>query len=887
VKRYQNQLRNISIATILALVLFCVATWMPTQAQGSVTLTGPSSIPAVSPGSQLRVSLSLTNNSGSEQVFRLELSSQLPTGWTFTPGSNAYRVGNGQTQSVAADFTIPANQAPGTFPFTIRAQSNSTNDFGSAPISIVVSGTTQQASFNPANQTQSVSLNTRTIVQLTLTNNSPSQRTFDLRSNFIQNVPGIAVSFPISSSIQIAPNSSNTVFVLLDVSGSAPTGNNLGPLQIVATSTEPAPTLIATAIIFFNISGTAATATPTPAPICQNGRERNDPADEPADAPFLLINIEQEHGICSIGDEDWFKFGGVGGKVYTIDITKMDPGLDLSLELYDENLNRLADNDDFFARTPAPAGPTAATPASDVRPRIQGWTAPKDGIYYIRVRDNLNIGGNNLTYAIIIRAESFGPTPATITEVCRDLFEEDGLPEQARLLTSNEAQINKAICPAADADWVQFFGKTGKTYYLYTDTRPYNRPDGSPQAGADTTLALVDRDGITLLAFNDDIENAGDPARNSLDSEIRFTPTVDGFYFAQVKNIGDVGNQFIRYDMVLKLCIPGQECGRSPVIRPTAAPTTPTPAVTPTVTAAPTPSPTFQPTASPQAGGGNPPEVVFRPPAGSLLNGPVDGFVDPAFKTLWERSDRPIAEQRATRSWMWGPRGPMARGEAYAESVGGMRQVQYFDKGRMEINDPNADPSKSGFVTSGLLVQEMVTGRLKVGNTAFEQRFPADVPVAGDANDSQSPRYGSFVGVAQQQVADLTNQLPSEVLLRDGRTIPYEGPQRNETRLVRYMSATRHNIPQVFWDFLNARGTVYTSGYGEGPIIDWITVVGYPITEPYWTQVTVGGVKREVLVQLFERRVLTYTPSNQTGWKVEQGNVGRHYYTWRYDEELP
>jgi hypothetical protein len=44
----------------------------------------------------------------------------------------------------------------------------------------------------------------------------------------------------------------------------------------------------------------------------------------------------------------------------------------------------------------------------------------------------------------------------------------------------------------------------------------------------------------------------------------------------------------------------------------------------------------------------------------------------------------------------------------------------------------------------------------------------------------------------------------------------------------------------------------------------------------------VGGVELDVLVQLFERRVLTYTPTNPAGFKVEMGNVGQHYYRWRY-----
>jgi hypothetical protein len=37
-----------------------------------------------------------------------------------------------------------------------------------------------------------------------------------------------------------------------------------------------------------------------------------------------------------------------------------------------------------------------------------------------------------------------------------------------------------------------------------------------------------------------------------------------------------------------------------------------------------------------------------------------------------------------------------------------------------------------------------------------------------------------------------------------------------------------------------------------------------------------------VLIQLFERRTLTYTPANPSGFQVEMGNVGQHYYSWRY-----
>ena len=61
---------------------------------------------------------------------------------------------------------------------------------------------------------------------------------------------------------------------------------------------------------------------------------------------------------------------------------------------------------------------------------------------------------------------------------------------------------------------------------------------------------------------------------------------------------------------------------------------------------------------------------------------------------------------------------------------------------------------------------------------------------------------------------------------------------------------------------------------------DWQTLLGLPITEPYWTQTRVGGTLNFVLMQAFERRVLTYTPDNAPAWQVEMGNVGLHFLLW-------
>jgi len=293
-----------------------------------------------------------------------------------------------------------------------------------------------------------------------------------------------------------------------------------------------------------------ATATPTSGPICTDGFESD---NKPSAAHTIDVNTAQQHAICPSGDEDWLVFGGVAGKVYTIEVSRQDPGIDLTLELFDQNLNSIAFNDDFYDRPPAPN-------PGDTKPRIT-IRIPSDGPYYIKVRDAAGRGGVNYIYEIALLDESYGPTPTEVRAICQDRFEADGLPEQARLITSNEIQEEHRLCPSGDADWVMFFGKAGKRYIIFTDTRRYvgtNKVNGQAQAGADTVMVLTDRDGMSLLDVNDDIAGG-----STLDSQVEFTPEVDGFYFVQIKNVGDIGNQFIRYDLTLMLCLPGQtSCGR-------------------------------------------------------------------------------------------------------------------------------------------------------------------------------------------------------------------------------------------------------------------------------------------------------------------------------------
>jgi hypothetical protein len=226
---------------------------------------------------------------------------------------------------------------------------------------------------------------------------------------------------------------------------------------------------------------------------------------------------------------------------------------------------------------------------------------------------------------------------------------------------------------------------------------------------------------------------------------------------------------------------------------------------------------------------------------------------------------------------MWGPGPFYTNYEPYTEAREGNRLVQYFDKGRLEIDDPDADPRSPWFVTGGLLVTEMVSGQAATGDRTALSLGPARVPVAGDAGDAGdfgAPTYASFAGLLSRTSDRAGATLDQH--LSAGGTVARSPAPPTPLRIARYESATGHNWAEVFWRFAN--GPSRPAGF------DWLFTLGYPITEPYWANVKVGGEPQTVLVQLFQRRSLTFNPSNPSQTQVEMGNVGRHYYNWRYSQ---
>lgn len=278
------------------------------------------------------------------------------------------------------------------------------------------------------------------------------------------------------------------------------------------------------------------------------------------------------------------------------------------------------------------------------------------------------------------------------------------------------------------------------------------------------------------------------------------------------------------------------------------------------------------------------------PPPPSTCPAAGDNSLRTRFNPTWERFDEAIITGRASRSWLWGPLENVGRftQEEYDSAPDKCRTVLYWDKSRMEITNPTGNTADKYYVTNGLLARELVSGKTQVGNDRYLDGSPANVPVAGDDGDNpNAPTYATFNKVATLNNDNKQNNRGNigvtDTIDRAGTVGSDATKAGYNVRLTRYEAATGHNIADVFWTFMNSSGPIKVNGqYVTGEAVDWIYSIGLPLTEPYWTRVKVGGVEKDVLVQIFERRALTYTPSNSAAFQVEMGNIGRHYAIWRY-----
>lgn len=238
-------------------------------------------------------------------------------------------------------------------------------------------------------------------------------------------------------------------------------------------------------------------------------------------------------------------------------------------------------------------------------------------------------------------------------------------------------------------------------------------------------------------------------------------------------------------------------------------------------------------------------------------------FANPSFETQWNTGEAltpnfwgPLANARASMMEPWKEATP-----------NGKRTVQYFDKGRMELG--------SGGVTAGLLATELVTGRVQTGTNSFEAHPAPAIPIAGDLTNP-GPTFASFTGPAASLLAPATTKVSDKTpvgvttaLDTDGTlTMFMPGTDYASAAIGAFDVPTKHNVAAAFATYRDKVG---------------LTSIGYAISEPFWANILVGGERKSVLIEVFERRVLTYTPQNPAAFAVEMGNIGAQYYQWRYE----
>ncbi len=172
---------------------------------------------------------------------------------------------------------------------------------------------------------------------------------------------------------------------------------------------------------------------------------------------------------------------------------------------------------------------------------------------------------------------------------------------------------------------------------------------------------------------------------------------------------------------------------------------------------------------------------------------------------------------------------------------------QLFEKGRLEDHHANAELHPERRFQYGLLVDELIQAGVKL-------------PIGGDKStltyaDLRMP------AAPAARIAPPAGFTGMTTVLADGSVfVPFSAD---------LSPAPGHAVPPGFWAYIN-RQDLFPGG--------WLHHVGLPITEPLEAVVAKGQAKgRRIIVQAFQRTILTDDPLNPPQWRVERANVGTDY----------
>ena len=167
--------------------------------------------------------------------------------------------------------------------------------------------------------------------------------------------------------------------------------------------------------------------------------------------------------------------------------------------------------------------------------------------------------------------------------------------------------------------------------------------------------------------------------------------------------------------------------------------------------------------------------------------------------------------------------------------------AQYFEKGRIEDHRAETHDPTWAFMY-GRLTTELMASQPQGSVTGAAVTY-SDLQQAAAASTREPPPPGFHGGVMPVNGGKAVF-IPIDPWLR---------------------SAPGRTVPSYFWTYMN-RADLFPGG--------WLHDIGLPLTGLIGTTTVKNGDTREIVLQAFERTVLTYDSKNPDNWQVERGNIG-------------